>query len=678
MDFGRKIIVLSALSVMFCQSGTSYAEEKNVLVLENECISAIFNPANGALIGLRDKHSGWDIMKRDVLGQSFELLLPMDGPEFTEEDCGYNVVRGIEQDAPEVECQVDSIVFTWKRLRTPDMKSAADVEFRGVVSLASHGLEFSGTVTNNSDYKVEYVSWPCIGEVTVPDQKQFFLQNTRNDSKELFPHFNNQHGYWGVEWPTSTVILNEKSYLQVNDNDRGFLVFNREIPKNLTITSFELIPGLECRYTNPYQDAIDGVLVRMQFKVNNCIYALPGETVSLDPVSFMTYKGTWEDGVGLVRAMRAPMCTAVTRTDGWESRPLTWRIVRASNGEALIKAAFESRDAGVDVLLVDGWYSNSSGMPVEGSGISDAIVKCHEMGLKVVLGTDLSRVNRHSDIYMSEYREYIMSDPYGVPYSFDWLCLSSSHVRSKIMEMCAGLPALSYADGYMNMENNHDSRTFACFDPDHDHHYGEPSADGIKKLNEKMIAGLSGGGEKAFFGYGFLLEQNDIFDGYMLNVPESMYPRHRLVAPYETMIAKVGVREARSGMNRAVLYRLNVAYNLDFYNDCLSDYVHIISYGQQIEKLRREFSAYIWDAEYCGHKGAGVLGRNIEWAVYENKDGKRTVVLANMGQENVSETLVSMDSDGELYYVSPENIVPEKFNGSVEVNPLSVVVVFEK
>lgn len=684
---------MSVLVAIFCQTRPACAAEKHILVLENDCVRAEFNPVNGALIGLKDRHSGWDIVKRDTLGQSFELLLPMEGKEFTEEDRGYNVVRGIEQASPAIEVGKDRITFIWRGLKTPYMKSEADIGFRGIVSLTERGLEFAGEVINNSSYKVEYVSWPCLGEVSVPDRKQFFLQNTRNDVKGLSPNFNNQHGYWGVEWPTSTVILNEKSYLQVNDDERGFVVFNREVPEHLTITSFELIPGFEYRYVIPHQEEIDGVPVRIQFKVNNCVYALPGETALLDPVSFVTYMGSWEEGPAIVREMREHWCplekgnavggsssgsnSAVQDTD-WTKAPLNWRKVRASNGDALMKAAKESKEAGVGVLLVEGWYSTSSGMPVEGKGISEAIEECRGMGLKTVLGMSLSRVDRHSDAYMRDYRGYIMSDPYGVPYSFDWLCPSAPDVRSRILEMCKRLPALNHADGYMNRENNHDSRTFACFDPDHGHHYGEPSVNGIRKLNVEMYSALSDGGRKAAFGHGFLLEQNDIFDGYLLNVPEDMYPRHRLTAPYEPMISAVGVREARSGMSRAVLYRLNIAYDLDFYNDCLTDYVHIVSYGRQIEKLRREYAGYIWDAEYCGHKGADVLGYEIEWSVYENGDGKRAVVLANMGRETASEAVVSIKDAKEMYCVSPENTEPQNFDGKVKVAPLSVVVVLEK
>lgn len=103
------------------------------------------------------------------------------------------------------------------------MSEPVDITFKGEVRLTANGLEFPGTVINNSRYVVEYVSWPCIGEITVLDTTQPLYQSTRNDMKELYPHFANRGAYWGIDYPTSTYILPEKSFLQVNNRDNGFM-----------------------------------------------------------------------------------------------------------------------------------------------------------------------------------------------------------------------------------------------------------------------------------------------------------------------------------------------------------------------------------------------------------------------------------------------------------------------
>lgn len=681
MMYRKNSALLAAMLIAVFQTFAAPAYQREPLILENEYISASFDSESGAMIGLVDKTSGWNILERGMLGQSFELLLPMEGKEFTDEDRGYNVVKGVEQTPPEIEVGEGEITFIWRGMKTPYMKSEADIEFRGTVSLTERGLEFTGNVVNNSNYRVEYVSWPCIGEVTVPDKEQFLLQSTRDDTKELFPHFNNQHGYWGVEWPTSTLMLTEKSFLQVNDNDRGFLVFNREFPEHITITSFELIPGLETRYTNPYASEIDGVLVRMQFKVNNCVYALPGESKTLDPVTFVTYKGSWTAGVDLFRDLKGSYITdsaSAPITPEWVTSPLTWRKAGISGADDLLHVARESVTAGVDVLLISGWYSISSGVPSEIPGLESAIAECQAMGLKVVLETCWTKVHRHSPVYMDKYRGYIMSDPYGVPYHFEWLCSGSSHVRDAVCRMWSRLPALKAADGYMNRDHNHDDRTFSCFDPDHDHSYGAPSVNGMMELDRVMEKALCEKDGKAAFGQGFLEWQNSLYDGYMLDVPDEIYPRHRYISPEEPMLAKVDVRNARRRINKALLYRMNIVYDLNFYNSRLSDYPHITEYGRMVEDFRMAFIDRIWDAAWQEHKGASVLGAGIEWSVFKNEYGKRAIVLANMDENNVSDVYVTIENPRELVAVSPENRRLVPFDGRISVEPLSAVVIIEK
>ena len=273
---------------------------KGTISLENDRIAATFDAKSGALVGLVDKASGWKIMDRAVLGQSFELLLPLEGKEMTEQDCRFNVVKGTEQQDPTIERTDDRIVFTWSRLRSSHLAEPVDVTFRGEVRLTDSGLEYGGEVINGSPYPVEYVSWPCLGEVSVPDKTQPLHHSTRNDQRELFPHFFNQHGYWGVDYPTSTYELPERAYLQVRNRDQGFMVYTRDAaPRHMVITSIEQIPGFEERGVNPYADEIDGEMVRIQFKANQVVFNKPGERTMLDPVRLAPYAGPWTAGVEL-------------------------------------------------------------------------------------------------------------------------------------------------------------------------------------------------------------------------------------------------------------------------------------------------------------------------------------------------------------------------------------------
>lgn len=65
--------------VLLCSTQISAHRKGGRIILENDSVSAIFDTATGALIGIADKISGWNMMRREVLGQSFELLLPLEG-----------------------------------------------------------------------------------------------------------------------------------------------------------------------------------------------------------------------------------------------------------------------------------------------------------------------------------------------------------------------------------------------------------------------------------------------------------------------------------------------------------------------------------------------------------------------------------------------------------------------
>ena len=669
---------LLACSLLFCTSIFASREEKT-LTLENQNVTVVFDAESGALIRMTDKNSGWEIMKREVLGQSFELLLPMEGPQMTDADRRYNVVKGVEQANPVIERVGNKITFTWKGMRSEFMDQEADITFKGEVSLTDRGLEFSGDLTNHSEYPVEYVSWPCIGEITVPDKTQPLYHSTRSDQRDLFPHFFNQHGYWGVDYPTSTYVLPEKSFLQVNDRERGFMIYNREMPKYMTITSFELIPGYEIRGVNPYEDEIDGEMVRIQFKANHIVYNRPGDASTIDPIQFITYKGDWTKGVDLYRNDRVKLANRQKKAvPQWLAAPSTWRKVGIGSGTDLLHYVSESAQCGVDVLLVSGWYRDVDGHIAEVPGLEEAIAKCQKQGIRVVLETNWTSVDKHAQGYKENFRKYVMVDPFNMPYNYHNMCPNAPAIQQWVKKEWLKLPALYAADGYMNNDHNHNSKTFMCFDRSHNHRFGEPTIAGMMKIDTEMVEALAADGNKVALGQDFIEHQNDIYDGCQVNVDDNFYARHRYMDPSIPMVVRVEVRNARKGMNEALLNRMHIAYDLNYFNDNLADYPHIAKYGNQIKTLREHYSDYIWNATFDGHNGAVVNGDNLEYSVFIAGNGKRAVVVVNKSTDRASKANVMLENNSSLIYATPELPESKVFNGTVELAPLSAVIIMEK
>ena len=63
------------------------------VVLEDGKLKAVINAENGALIELRDKATGWDVISRGEYGLSFRLLVPLP-------DRRNNPVEGISKNPP--------------------------------------------------------------------------------------------------------------------------------------------------------------------------------------------------------------------------------------------------------------------------------------------------------------------------------------------------------------------------------------------------------------------------------------------------------------------------------------------------------------------------------------------------------------------------------------------------
>lgn len=78
--------------------------------------------------------------------------------------------------------------------------------------------------------------------------------------------------------------------------------------------------------------------------------------------------------------------------------------------------------------------------------------------------------------------------------------------------------------------------------------------------------------------------------------------------------------------------------------------------------------------------GAEVTGGNLRHTVFCNKkNNKRAVVVYNADMQKSAVATVTLEgSTDSLVMVSPEKQTPTKFEGNVEIEPQSLVVIMEK
>src|ERR1700722_20984177 len=126
---------------------------REILILEDSTVRAVFDGQTGAWLDFQHKPTGWKIQRRPELGQSFRAYA-------TWKDRLFNPVSGLscELRSAVVGAPSQEISFHWDFLRTA----------RGVklpISLVTHvrlergQLIFSGTMTNGSDATITTLSW---------------------------------------------------------------------------------------------------------------------------------------------------------------------------------------------------------------------------------------------------------------------------------------------------------------------------------------------------------------------------------------------------------------------------------------------------------------------------------------------------------------------------------------
>jgi len=642
------------------------------LKLENDHIMAVFDSSNGSLVKLENKKTKWKVIYREQLGQSFAMLVPLSWKRF-------HYIDGSEQAPPRIEATGNKITFTWNSLKSKLLDKPLDITFTGIVELTENGLRYSGKVINNdSIHTVEYIGWPYWGEIAIPDTTQRFVCESMHQTKELFPSFANEQGYWGADYPTQSITLPESAFLSIRNDDQGIIGFSEQVvPQELIVASHELIPGWDSNSLNPRLEEMDGQLVRIPFKVNRFTFTSPHQSKDLLPFDLSFYEGTWQKGVDIYKNWKETAMSQPEYTN-WTKEPYTWRYVTVSKAQELIDLAKECKKYNVSVLHVNGWRVPDNQNDVKGiDGLTSAIKECQKLGVKVVLDLQINAADTHSLWYKNELEKYVILNMFGMTTDARMLCPLTQGIADIVENRYAKNSDLLSADGIIINDNNNSGATFFCFSPEHAHPVPEFVQTGTFNLDKaftEQIKKTKPG--MAVLGYGFLDAQTSFYDGYRA---DGRSDRLRYVNTNTSMITLINERKAREDMNFCLKNRCNICYNFSFIGRELKNYPLIIKYGQEIEALRRKCSNFIWEGEYQAQLGAAVTGENISYAVYKNKDGRKAVIVINNKKDDITKVSVSIeDSNKQLVTVSPDDLEEKAYTGNISIDPQSAAVIMEK
>ena len=282
--FQRFDAILAAIAVLV--AAPLYADD---ITLQDDLVSVSFDSDSGALTRFEDKSAHWVIERRPELGASFRLYAPLPTRR-------YNPVFGQKQHVAEIRKISDTeISMRWNNLvsengGTLPMSLAADVTL-------NHGqLTFAATLKNDSPLTVETIEYPCFGDLNPRSPNSSLAAYTRQKGHlqpdELYPHFHNEKGYWGVTWPTKMLEPQNSHFCLVQSSNAG-LHIGTEGPADYRVQYvFEQHPGVISGVTAlvPPEDEISGIPVHLEFRVCHFIFAGPHTTTTLAPVIVKGYR----------------------------------------------------------------------------------------------------------------------------------------------------------------------------------------------------------------------------------------------------------------------------------------------------------------------------------------------------------------------------------------------------
>lgn len=694
----------------------------NGIVLENNDVKAVFDKETGALIEFFGKSNGWQFQRRHKSGLSFQLLVPV--PEKRN-----NPVFGINQKLKKYEISPDNktITFYWEKLQS-ERAGILDINILGKANLDSMGLTFNMEIENNSPYTVEAAAYPAVGDLNRPNQEENFecmiVGYYGMDKLPIAPVFFNKMGYYGVDNPTIVVNTNNQ-FILLGTPGKGFYIGCHDISQKEMITyNIELKPGYGISHGEwagefASKEETGEVIPRLELRVWHFPYINPTETANLSPIVIKPYNGSWQAGVDIYKSWRKTWFHS-PQTPKWAKEVHSWQQVHINSPEDelrcqykdLVKYGEDCVKYGVKAIQLTGWNyggqdKNNPSHDIDprlGSwqDLKDAIAKIEAMGVRVILFNKYTWADRGTEWFRNELIKYATKDPYGDytvyrGYQYQTPTQLADINTIRFVPMCQLSPEWREianqefmksidlgASGMLYDENQHHGGASYCWDKSHGHHVpayvfeGDmPLVNGFREITNKLNPDYLISGED-----NYEIQKTQYSISYYRMNPFSHIPVKRYIDPFGLIMMQVIGFNDRVMINACLKYRYIMSYEPYNFKGRLSDFPLTIKYGQKIDSLRTKYKDYLWDGEYWDIIGATVTSnRNTfdSYAVFRHaKENKYAVVITNNNKEEIEVQVKVDNSNRPLVYVSPENMAENKYEGTLKIKPLSVVVVMEK
>lgn len=684
------------------------------LVLEDPSFRVSLDTESGALTRLESKSPEWIIERRPELGVSFRLHAPL--PHRRD-----NYVLGEKQRAAEVQkIGENQARLVWRDM-TSEHGGSLPITLTATVTLTNGSLRFAGELQNDSPLTIETLDYPYFGDFNPPERRaamtarHMWYGNLESD--EIYPHFNNEKGYWGVQFPTKTIDSKQSLFCLIQAPRTG-LYCEMEDPTQpyLLEYTFEQHPGVvdSINHPVPQEDEISGLPVHLEYRFCHFLFAHPGARVKLAPIILRCYDGDWHAGVDLYKQWRATWFKPPHLPD-WVTQVHSWQQLQINSPEEEFRVPYTNllsygescASNGVGAIQLVGWnYSGQDrGDPSQdidpGLGtwreLHDAIAKIQALGVKMILFAKLNWADRTTPWYTNELYKYQATDPYGIPYEqggYSYLTPTQlagiNNRRHAVMDFLAP----GYRDyatkefekilalqpsGWLWDEVCHHGPVEYSFSPDHG--YAPPGY--IYAGDLPLSAQLRAAADKVNPDFLFAGEgpQDWLMQYYIsyFRINAGSTPVCRYIDPQAPLIVAATGLDDREMLNFCLLDRYIIEYEPYNFKGRVTDFPLTLEYGKKIDALRRRYKSYLWDASFRDNQGARVTADGSHrYAVFVTPEGKRAVVVVNQESGRTITANVALPDAGKLMTATPEAPDTADTTGTLTIPARSAAVVMEQ
>ncbi|MGI6707408.1 MAG: DUF6259 domain-containing protein [Clostridia bacterium] len=665
----------------------------DTFTLENGNLRLEINPLNGAIVGVTAVKTGWEILNRPHLGLAFRLLVPLPGRR-------NNPVFGEKQRVTSLEIAEDRkrAILVWDGV-TSEYGGQHDIRLIMDLDGRNDRFVFSLHIENHSEYTVENVYCPYLGDIQHPPEAERFSTFLYNYAAaqewSLWPTYQSLRTYHGVDYPTQfgswtpTCGAPMSPFCLLRSADQGLYAGVWEASPEIVAWHTELRPGYSTSIDARVPDGltISGWEVSTRFAAVHLPYILPGESRSLTPIALEAYTGGWQAGVDIYTEWRQQWMKTPS-LPSWVRDPHAWQQIHINSPEDelripfrdLVKIGEDCARHGVKAIQLVGWndggqdQGNPSHDPDPRLGtfeeLKEAISRIQALGVKVVLFSKFTWADKATEWFRKDLKRLAIQDPYGDYYHFQGyqyqtatqlldintkrlipMCFLSEEYLKVCEEEFKKMLALG-ADGILFDECLHHSPALLCFNTDHGHRYGASVYANDRKLIQNFNT-LKGDREFLFAGEACYDWEFEVYHlSYHRSESKGHIPLSRYMLPDIPLMTAVTGFNDRDMINQCLMYKYIISYEPYNFKGRLDDYPLTMDYGKKMDALRTELRDYFWDGEFrheCGAKvTTGEEKKHHPYSVFINRtNGRPGVIVVNYEDKEIT-AWIELEDGSEL------------------------------